>query len=124
MGALTRVQRAIEAPTAEAQRLLAEAPNADDNERLTIFMNGWFKGLAAALEELALELDAMRDQTDPAPEEAPPVRAQANSGDEGHEPDENAPRAETESLGEAALADRARASRAETQALREERDLP
>jgi hypothetical protein len=128
MGVLARVQRAIGAPTAEAQKLLAETPNADDHERLSVLVNGWFRGLAGALEELAIELDAIRHQ--PAagvvPHERPatlPVPAENVSEAVAQgEPASASRREPVEGVDEAALAERARASRAETRALREEGD--
>lgn len=60
MGARERVVDAIEAPVTEAEKLLAEAQHADEHTRLTILMTAWFRGIAGALEELALELDEQR----------------------------------------------------------------
>jgi class 3 adenylate cyclase len=60
MGVRERVVDAIGDPVNEAERLLAEAQHADEHTRLTILMTGWFRGLAAALEELAIELDEQR----------------------------------------------------------------
>ena len=123
MAVRDRVQRAIEAPTAEAQKLLAETPHADPYERLSVLVSGWFRGLAAALEELAVEIDAMREQSHVAVvyETRPPF-ASGEAKDDVHGHSEPAPRVESgEGAGEAVLADRARASRAETRALREER---
>ncbi|HEX3806747.1 MAG TPA: hypothetical protein VHV52_08195 [Gaiellaceae bacterium] len=57
MGVRERVVDAIGDPVNEAEKLLAEAQHADEHTRLTILMTGWFRGLAAALEELAIELD-------------------------------------------------------------------
>ena len=124
MGVLARVQRAIEGPTAQAEKVLAETPNAGADERLSVLVNGWFRGIAGALEELAIELDAMRAQLPAALVE----RERSRSGpgqrdDEAKEPDEPPSRRDSSGdLGEAALAERARASRAETRALREEPD--
>jgi hypothetical protein len=55
-----RVREAIESSVDEAARTLAEAPDADDHVRLTILLEGWFRGLAGALEEIAVELDSKR----------------------------------------------------------------
>jgi hypothetical protein len=60
MGARERVVAALEAPVAEAEKLLAETPHADEHTRLSILMTGWFRGVAGALEELAVELDEQR----------------------------------------------------------------
>lgn len=55
MAVRDRVLKAIEAPVDEAAKLLTEIN--DPNERLTILVNGWFRGIAGALEEIASELD-------------------------------------------------------------------
>jgi hypothetical protein len=64
MGVRERVRDAIEAPTAQAERLLDEARHADPYDRLTILLNGWFRALAGALEELAVELDDLRERSE------------------------------------------------------------
>jgi hypothetical protein len=124
MGVLERVQRAIEGPTAQAQKLLAETPDAEAQERLSVLVNSWFRGIAAALEELAIELDAIRDGLPAAVvehERSLPVPRQAeDEAKESHEPPSR--RESSGGLDEAALAERARASRDETRALREEPD--
>jgi hypothetical protein len=123
VGVRERVQRAIESPVAEAERVLAEAPHAKPHERLSILMNGWFRGIAGALDELAIELESLRT-AGPPPAPEPAQRTQRQSDDE--QPPENEPagpeeRAEPQAT-EAELAERARASRAETEAVRAERD--
>ena len=124
MGVLARVQRTFGAPTAEAQKVLAETPNTEAYERLSVFVNGRFRGLAAAIEELALELDAMREQLPAAfvqHERQLPVPGRAD--EEAKEPDESVSHREpAEGVGEAALAEPALASLAETHGLREQRD--
>lgn len=121
MGVRERVQRAIESPVAEAERLLAEARNAKRSERLTILMTGWFRGIAGALDELAIELDAVRaEQTQarrppppPEPRVEPPAaneRGEVASPEDGDVPDPTL----------AELAERARASREQTEAIRTE----
>ena len=90
------MQRAIEAPTAEAQKVLAETPHADDHERLTVLMNGWFRGLAGALEELAIELDALREEAPPAQPAPPPAPARP-AEDAAQEPGGKADEAATAS---------------------------
>jgi hypothetical protein len=116
---------AIDAGVDDAQKVLREAASAGDDERLSILLNGWFRGIAAALEELAVELDTMRaaalesrktiepgEPRDAAPtetggpEETPSEEMSAT--EKRREPDD-----------EQALLARARASRAETSALRD-----
>jgi len=124
MGVLARVQRAIEGPTAEAQKVLAEAPNAAADERLSVLVNGWLRGIASALEELAIELDALRGELPAGLVEQERSRGvPGEPDDEVKEPDEPPSRRESsEGVGEAALAERARASRAQTRALGEAPD--
>jgi len=53
-----RVRPAIAGPVAEKRRScspICKTPDADT--RLSILASGWFRGLAAALEELAIALD-------------------------------------------------------------------
>jgi hypothetical protein len=124
VGVRERVQRAIESPVAEAEKLLAEAPHAKRTERLTILMTGWFRGIAGALDELAIELEALRAERSQPPPLAPPPHPPAprveepvaddgaeDAGRGGHdEPDPTL----------AELAERARTSREQTEALRAE----
>jgi hypothetical protein len=123
VGVRERVQRAIESPVTEAERVLAATPHAKPHERLSIQMTGWFRGIAGALEELAIELESLRAAKPTAAAEPAP-RAQPRGDDEqpaekGREQPEDRDEA---GASEAALAERARASRAETEAVREERD--
>ena len=59
-----RVQKAIEAPVEEAAKLLAEASEADAETRLAMRIDGWGRGLAAGLEELAIAVEELRRSTD------------------------------------------------------------
>lgn len=120
MGARERVHRAIESAVADADKTLSEAPHAGDHERLTILLDGWFQGLADALEELAIEVDLVRaaqledEELEPAATAAARVREPSRS----HE-SETPERAETAD-DETALAERARASREQTKTARAE----
>jgi hypothetical protein len=119
MGTRERVSAAVEAPTAAAARLLEELRDTDEHEKLAILINGWGRALAAALEELALAVDAIaRPDAEPpdqprrprAPNEPePPPEASLDEA-----PPAGAP------AGEAELAQRARESRAATAELRDE----
>src|SRR5207247_9473705 len=62
MGQRKRVQRAIEAPVSEADKLLADLQNADSETRMSILISGWGRGLAAGLEELAIAVDELQQQ--------------------------------------------------------------
>ena len=52
-----RVRRAIAGPVAEADKLIAELQDTDADTRVSILVSGWFRGLAAALEELSIAVD-------------------------------------------------------------------
>jgi hypothetical protein len=121
MGVRERVQEAMNASTARAEKILAEAAHADQHERLTILINGWFQGIASALEEIALELDtraSTKDEPARGPTSTTPERSASAA------PEEAEPRQAERSQGEdeAALLERARESSKATQALQAERD--
>jgi hypothetical protein len=122
MGVRERVHRAIESAVADADRTLSEATHAGDPERMTILVDGWFRGIADALEELAIEVDLLRASRSGSEELEPPAaatsRTLAPSRTDGDRNEEREP--EDEPHDEAALAERARAARAETEAVRAE----
>jgi hypothetical protein len=62
MSLQARVHSALEAPVVAAEKILDELPEDDVHERLSIQLDGWGRGIADALEEIALELDALRDR--------------------------------------------------------------
>jgi hypothetical protein len=55
-----RVKRAIEAPVADAAKPLEESRAADAETRLAMLIDGWGRGLAAGLEELAIAMTDLR----------------------------------------------------------------
>jgi hypothetical protein len=57
MGTRERVRGAIQRPVDDAEQELRELQDADPTTRLTVLIDGWARGLAAALEELAIALD-------------------------------------------------------------------
>ena len=59
MGARERVREALAGPTGEAEKLLNELRHGSTEERLTILIDGWCRGIAGALEELAISIDAL-----------------------------------------------------------------
>jgi hypothetical protein len=61
MGLRERVRHAIKGPVEESHKLLDEAPNADVETKVSILVNGWFRGISAALEELAIAIDDLRE---------------------------------------------------------------
>src|SRR4051795_3576218 len=77
-GLRERIRKAIEAPVRDAEKLLNELSDADGDTRLSILISGWSRGLAAALEELAIAVDELRQpatrataETSPPPETEP-----------------------------------------------------
>jgi hypothetical protein len=111
------VQRAIEGPVADAAKLVDEAAHADDHTKLSLQLNGWFRGIAAALEELAVELEVLREELTRHPD--PPLEPSSRRPEPPGEDEPPAHDADTETLDEAGLAERARAARAETDELRD-----
>jgi hypothetical protein len=59
VGARERVRDAIEGPVDAAAEELRDLRDADAEERLTVLIDGWARGLAAALEELAIAIDEL-----------------------------------------------------------------
>jgi hypothetical protein len=75
-----RVKTAIEAPVAEAAKLLDESRGSDVETRLAMLIDGWGRGLAAGLEELAIAVGDLRgapgvDETSGPAEISPPLAA-------------------------------------------------
>jgi hypothetical protein len=116
MAERARVKKAIEAPVDEAAKLLDELPRGDVETRLTILIEGWGRGLAAGLEELAIAVSDLRraaaDHVSPPPQ-APQSAREAETRDEAPSGRDNEPRTADELQSEAAR------SRAETAALRD-----
>jgi hypothetical protein len=57
-----RVHTALETPVVAAEKMLDELPEDDVRERLAIQLDGWGRGIADALEEIAIELDSLRER--------------------------------------------------------------
>jgi hypothetical protein len=112
-----RVHEAVEAAVRDAADL-AERSNADGETRLRMVVDGWGRGIAAALEELAVSLDELwrlMAPSDPEPGQVPAPPQAPPPAEPAAEP---SPPATDED--EEQLRARAAASRAETEALREE----
>jgi hypothetical protein len=120
MGVRERVQEAIQAPVEAAAQELRELQDADVETRLTLLIDGWARGLAAALEELAVAIDDLeRRRPVPSADEQPAVPAvEEPARDVGDRPKE----LDLEGAGEDRLIDEARRSRAATAELRKEGD--
>ena len=114
MGLRERVQQAIAGPVGESERLLNDLPTADAETKLSILVNGWGRGLSAALEELAIAIDDLQGQrTTETPAATPP------SGQAEETSSEPAERTDLTNADEAQLIDEARKSREETADARE-----
>jgi hypothetical protein len=76
MGARERVRDAIAGPVDAAEQELLELEDADTATRLTVLIDGWARGLAGALEELAIAVDELErrlpETTEAAQEQAAP----------------------------------------------------
>jgi hypothetical protein len=120
MGVRERVREAIQAPVEAAAEELRELQDADVETRLTLLIDGWARGLAAALEELAVAIDDLeRRRPVPSAGEQPAVPAvEEPARDVGDRPEE----LDLEGAGEDRLIDEARHSRAATAELRKEGD--
>jgi hypothetical protein len=118
-----RIRRAIQEPVARSEQLLDELEDANVETTLSILISGWGRGLAAALEELAIAIDQLRrqptsvvDSTSPPPEPPPPEQAPRHHQDQDNEE----ARADLATAGEAQLLEKAKRSREQTTQLREE----
>lgn len=117
-----RVRKAVERPVADAVKLLDEAQTADTETRLMMLINGWGRGLAAGLEELALAVDELRrpGSTELSPNAADEdVTLEPRDVPSAAEPNASAEPVDEE-IDEEQLRARAAESRAATAALREE----
>ncbi len=114
MGLRERVQQAIAGPVGESERLLNDLPTADAETKLSILVNGWGRGLSAALEELAIAIDDLQGQRTTETHAATPPSGQTE--ETSSEPTE---RTDLTNADEAQLIDEARKSREETADARE-----
>jgi methyl-accepting chemotaxis protein len=120
-GVRERVQQAIAGPIAESEKLLADLQDGDAETRLSILLSGWFRGVAAALEELAIAVDDLLAQS----RETTVQRAPAEQNEEPlpSSPSATAEHAERIDLTDAGverLSEEAKKSREETTELRKE----
>jgi hypothetical protein len=119
-GLRQRVRQAIEAPVAEAEKLLAELKDADSETRLTILVSGWSRGLASALEELAIAVDELHQPREPTTPELPQPTADNEAVPEQPATEEQTASAELEEVKDDRLLDEARRSREQTAELQEQ----
>jgi hypothetical protein len=117
MGARERVRDAIQASVDDAQRDLRDLRDADFETRLTVVVDGWARGFAAALEELAIAVDELERQGREArvaePEAVPALAEPASK------PEDDAEELDLSGADEDRLAEEARRSRAATAELHE-----
>ncbi len=115
-----RVRLAIEAPVEEAEKLLNELKDADSETRLSILISGWSRGLASALEELAIAVDELQQPGLRARVEPSPATAAEEAVSEQAATEEPAMHADLEEAGDERFIDEASRSREETAGLRKQ----
>jgi hypothetical protein len=119
-GVREHVRQAIAGPVAEAEKLLAELQDADADTRVSILVSGWFRGLAAALEELSIAVDDLfaqlaAENAVPAP---PPEESEETLSPSA--PEQSSERVDLTEADEKELSETARQSREETARVRQE----
>jgi hypothetical protein len=119
-GLRDRVRQAIEAPVGEAEKLLNELNDADRETRLSILITGWSRGLAAALEELAIAVDELQESAWGAKAETSPPVVAEEAGPKQAGKEEQAAHADLEEADDERLSDLARRSREQTAELQKE----
>ena len=113
-GLRERIRLAIEAPVAEAEKLLTELKGADSETRLSILISGWSRGLASALEELAIAVDELQHPGRRAKAETSPATPVEKDVSDQAATEEQASHADLEEGGDERLIGEARRSREET----------
>jgi hypothetical protein len=119
-GLRERIRLAIEAPVGEAEKLLNELKDADSETRLSILISGWSRGLAGALEELAIAVDELQQSGRRATAETSPPSVPEEAGSEQAATGEQAEHTDLEEAGDERLVDEARRSREQTAELQKE----
>jgi hypothetical protein len=119
MGLRERIHTAIQGPVDEATKLIDTSEELDEHTRITLLLNGWFRGVSAGLEELATAIEELQrsdqDALAPEPESSETAVPAQRNGEPAEERDRS-----LEDSSEAQLLEEARASRQETEALRRE----
>ena len=111
-----RVRDAIEGPVSESEKLLNDLTTATADTRLAIQISGWGRGLAAALEEIAIAVDELRSKSPPRDDEQPEAQQEtveefdSEQGRTKHEPQGD----DLSEASEEQLLNAARTSREET----------
>src|SRR6059058_2985737 len=116
-----RVRDAIEGPVSESEGLLNDLTAETTDTRLAIQISGWGRGLAAALEEIAIALDELQSKWPPRDDEQPEAQQEtveefdSEQGRTKHEPQGD----DLSEASEEQLLNAARTSREETAKLHE-----
>jgi hypothetical protein len=118
-----RIHEALEEPVEEAEKLLSELTSPDAETKLSILISGWGRALAAALEELAIAIDELREadvRVTPEWDEATATHAQAEEQTATDDRSEQSEQLGAGDVGEQRLIDEAKKSREATAELRQE----
>ena len=118
-GLRERIRLAIEGPVGEAEKLLNDLKDADSETRLTILISGWSRGLASALEELAIAVDEVYPGPRATAEPKPPTAAEEAVAEQAAA-EEQAAHADIEEAGDERLLEEARRSRDQTAELQKQ----
>jgi hypothetical protein len=118
-GLRQRIRQAIEMPVGEAEKLLNDLKDADSETRLTILISGWSRGLASALEELAIAVDELHQPGKRAIAEPSPPAAEEAVPEQTATP-EQAAHTDVAEVDDDRLLDEARRSRQQTAELQEQ----
>lgn len=119
-GLRERIRLAIEAPVAAAEKQLNELKDADSETRLSILISGWSRGLASALEELAIVVDELQQPEPRAKAETSPATPVEKTVSDEAATEEQESHADLEEGSEERLIDEARRSREETAELQKQ----
>jgi hypothetical protein len=109
-----RVHRAVAGPVTEAEKLLAELPDAPVETTLPILVSGWGRGLAAGLEELASAVGAVQHPQADLPQPAQQQPSRVDAADAPQPPSKDSERRDLDEAGVERLTEEARRSREET----------
>jgi hypothetical protein len=119
-GLRDRIRLAIETPVREAEKLRNELTDADSETRLSILIDGWCRGLASAIEELAIAIDELRQPEPRAEGETSSATPAAKVDAEHATTEDHAAQADLEDAGEERLSEEAKRSREQTAELQEQ----
>jgi hypothetical protein len=119
-GLRERIRQAVAGPVGEAEKLLNDLGSVNSETRLSILISGWGRGLSAALEELAMAVDELRQQGVPAAPEPASTTATAEPPSRESTAEEQATPDDTTDATEGQLLEEAKKSREQTAELAQE----